>query len=167
MDQIRAGRLRASRVRTADGGWIKRYEISREDLVSWMVHGGIDTGQIRLILRGQGALFLVAPSDGLRREFPQPNVLCLPSLFHLGRKLPLVQAWGAVVDLPAVGTESAVRALREYAGEADRPVLIGLYGEDGGVWTTAACDVFDAMIPRATEPGVLARKVRLLRPGSH
>jgi hypothetical protein len=44
-----------------------------------------------------------------------------------------VPSWAVVVDMPACGTEESCRSLAELSDRADRPLLVGLYGDEGCV----------------------------------
>jgi excisionase family DNA binding protein len=161
LKQVNAGKLRGIKLPASEQGKQRKWRIFRDDLVRWLVAGGIPAERVRGMLNPDGRLFLVRTAADLHAAFKVPTFR-IKSLFQLGLELRARATWGVVVDLPAVGTTEAMESMAEYSKRVDRPTLIGLYGEDGLGHSPAVS--FDAVFDRGVYAETLARRILLLRP---
>lgn len=160
--QIKQNHLRAVRAPGKRGTKPRQYQVHRTELVRWLVAGGFPLEQLRLALNPDGVLFTVRVDPELTKLLVPARVIALPTMFHLGLELRTRSCWGAVIDLPAVGTAEAVQALTGFARLPDRPELVGLYGDDG--YVPGAEKAFDVLLPKVSPPQTLARAILRLRP---
>lgn len=166
LNQIQQGKLRANRLpgrKPNPGRWT--YQVSRDDLVVWMVQGGMDLRQVRSVLNPGGLLLLVRTDPHLQTCLSHVATRGVPSLFHLGRQVAREPSWGVVVDLPAIGTTECCQTLRSFAKESDRPELIGLHGDDISAAVSAQlAETFDAVIPKILPAAAQAKAIMRLCP---
>jgi excisionase family DNA binding protein len=161
--QIHDGRLAALRTPLGLKGQ-PNYLIFRDDLVRWLLESGFPTARLRTILNPTGMVVLVRTDAALECALGGTRTRAVQSLFQLGLALTEAPCWGVVVDMPACGTEESCRSLAELSRRADRPLLVGLHGDDGCEASPLIPQTFDAVLPRAADVGVLARSIMRLKP---
>lgn len=164
LGKIKSGSLQATLLPARPGLKQMRYRISHRDLAKWMVASDIPLDLVRSALYQDGYVLLVRTDPALQAEMGKFPTKLLPSLFHLGKEIEGRRGWAVVVDLPAVGTEEACKALGGYAAEYDRPELIGIHGDED-TWNRKAAEVFDILLPKAAGPQHHARAIARLRSG--
>ena len=135
--------------------------VHRADLVRWLVDANFPADRLRSLLNPDGAVVLVRTPPELEVALGATRTHPTDSLFGLGVALGEVPSWAVVIDLPACGTSETCVSLAELSERADRPLLVGLYGDDGA--GSAAARVFDCLLPRSARPDDLARSILGLR----
>jgi hypothetical protein len=159
-ERIAAKVLPASKVPSAGRlGW--RYEVSRPDLVSWLLSSDCAPATVRRLLNGGAgaAVALVRTRPSLQTAFlaRRPTVLA-DSLFALRGVIDQWRVAAAVIDLPEVGSADATASLRAFSKLADRPELVGLYDDEYTPRPDTAA-VFDLLLPLSRSDAALARAV--------
>lgn len=161
---IVTGRLLARPVREgARGRSLKRYTIHRDDLVRFLLGRGDSIASVRRRFPSPESLALVRTPAAVQAALGtlMPTIQC-DSLFDLGRLVEAGLIWGAVLNLPELGTIETARAMRGLHGQPDRPELIALLADEG-VRSLPPPIPFDSLLGAATGAKALARAVVRLR----
>lgn len=161
---IASGRLVARPVREgARGRNSKRFTISRDELVLFLLRRGESAAAVRRRFPSAENVALVRTPAAVQAALARlmPTIQC-ESLFELGRLVEAGAIWGAVLNLPELGTAETARAMREFYGQIDRPELIALLADEG-VRSLPTPIPFDSLLGAATTPGAVARAVVRLR----
>lgn len=161
---VRAGTLKATRRGCVGPGFNPAYIVHRAELARWLIASGAPTESICGWLNPEQWVILVGCEPALQSAIGGRTRL-VPTLYHLGEEIHTRPAWAAVVDLPAVGTAEACRALVGLAARPDRPRLIGLFDDSEAGVDQRAVAVFDNLFPRSAGPAALARGILYLSPG--
>lgn len=155
---IDRGHIKAAKIRRGRAG--VTYRVTRDQLTSFLTASGFPLGHLRRVMNPAGVVLVCPPNPPVEAELLRSTpVLPVSSLFELGRRLENTAAWAAVIHLPELGTTETVRAIARYAALADRPGLVGLYGDDG----IAGEVPLDIAIPALSTPEAVARAVLSLR----
>lgn len=150
-NQIRKGDLKSH-------GGDFRHHVHHSDVVRWLISISWPAAAIRQMFPLPGPLVLVGVRDHLRKAFVMELPKYVPTLFDLALSMLEMRPWGVVVDLSWGGVEAS-RQLQRYSLVADRPILIGLAGDDGVLG-----GIFDVVIPDALPVGKIAQRIRAVRP---
>lgn len=154
-NQIGSGRLVAHRDR---GG--KLHRMYRADIYRWLIAIDWPADQIRKAFPLPGPLAVVSlRKDHLRPAVAHEGPLWFDGMFDLAVALGEVRPWGAVADLASIGTGETISQVRRFSRVGDRPILIGITGDDG-----AEEGVFDILIPGGLSLGKIAQRIRAVRP---
>lgn len=164
---IEAGRLKARPVPRRPGrpGWL-RFEITRDDLVRFLLGRGDDTAAVRRLFVSAEAVALVRTRPAVQAALGRvlPTLQC-DGLLDLGRLVEARKIRAAVLDLGELGTAATARELRNLYHQADRPELIALVPDDG-VGSLPSPVPFDVLIGGGTRPAAIAGTVaRVLSAG--
>lgn len=166
IDQINAGRLKATLRPWHANLSVKRYFVDRTELIRWMQAGGIPLELIRTALYPAGPVMLVRTKPELQEALAGTPTRLIQSLFQLGYEWQRRAAWAIVVDLPTVGYREACRSLGQFSRVLDRPEMIGLF-EDEHPRNREAAAVFDVLLRRDAEPATIAGGILRLRKATH
>lgn len=156
--RIRDGTLKADKSPVSS----KRHHIHRDSLIRWLLDAGWSGAQIRKMFPMPGPICLI----GMRPELTKAFVAELPylsatSLFMAAVERMEYSPWALVVDVPNIGTREVCRDLSAYRLFANRPLLIGIHGDDDD----GRCrDVFDITIADTLPIGKIAQRIRAVRP---
>lgn len=141
----------------------KRYTIHRDDLVRFLLRRGDSLASVRRLFPSPDAVALVRTPGALEADLGplMPTIAC-NSLFDLGRLVEARMIWGAVFNLPELGTIETAAAMRDFHGQADRPDLIALLADEG-VRCLPSPIPFDSLLGAGTSAKAVARAVVRLR----
>ncbi len=158
-ERIRTGALKATRSPVRTG----RYFVHRESLIRWLLRSGWEGYEIRKACPMPGPLMTV----GIRRELiaavSQEPRRDYPGMFAAGLNVHIDPPWGIVFDLPNIGSRRVCEEIETYSSQVDRPLLIGLHGDD-----FVGSPVFDFLIPDSLPPAKIGNRLRALKPwGGH
>ena len=159
--RLRAEKLRRDTVKSEFPTYSHKYRILRNDLIDFMVRGGMSLAGIRGILHDRGTIAVVGFPGKVRAAIGAEHSESLSGLFNLGQYLGehVVSAIG--IWLPAVGGVEACECLRGFLRQADRPPVLGVHYGDVGPGAALSLG-FDSLIGNDESPGIIAERLRAM-----
>lgn len=157
--QIRAGNLKATTFWSGRADKRKEYVIHRDALIRWLISGDWPAEKIRQMFPLPGPLFVVSERREVVKCLGGETKKQFGSLFEAALAMHGEKPWGLLVDLVYLGMGLTCVSMSKFYKTIDRPVLIAIHGDDG-----LFAGAFDFAIPDSLPQGMIAQRIRALRP---